>query len=230
MHTFSVPPLQFRLNSEYFTRRIPPHGKLLGGAKLVSGGKFAKALFVDGSSTGQYVDFGTPSGQCLYEPDLCENGATVEVWFQYKTIPVRGNIGYILDSGSSDANTVGISFGITDTQFFIKINLRESSYEYSIPLFPSNIWQFITFVFNVGDGLSLYINGCDAKASRITTGGDYTVREVPISVSNPPSPFRIGGHDDHKAEMLIDHLHVWYEDLQPGEVWQLFVNVGRYSR
>ena len=195
----------------------------------MSGGKFGKALFVDGSSTGQYVDFGTPSGQCLYEPDLCENGVTIEVWVKYYTT-VPGNIAYIMDSGSSDVDTVGISFGIKDSKFFIKINLRESSFQYDIPVFPSNTWQFVTFVFSVGDDLSLYINGCDAKASQITTADDYTVREVPIPASNLPSPFRIGGHDDHKAEMLIDHLHVWYESLQPDEIWLLFINGGRYSQ
>ena len=75
--------------------------------------------------------------------------------------------------------------------------------------------------------MNIISDGCGAKVSRVTTADEYTVREVPISASNPPSPFRIGGHDDHKAEMFIDHLHVRYEVLQPDEIWLLFINGGR---
>ena len=230
MIIFKVPEWKFRMNSAGNILRYPPYGTLMGGATLVSGGQFAASLYVDGSSTGQYVDFGTPSGECLYEPDLCENGVTVGFWLKYSTILAEGEIGYIIDSGSSDANSVGISFGRTDTRFFIKINLKECSYHYESRVFSMmNTWQFVTFVFSSGDGLSLYINGCDTQASRVPTIGDYVVREVPIPANSPPSPFRIGGHDDHKDEMSLDHLHIWYEVLQPDEIWHLFTYVGSWS-
>ena len=62
-----------------------------------------------------------------------------------------------------------------------------------------NAWQFVTFVFSAGGGLSLYINGCDATASRFPTCGDYVVKKIPIPASSPPSPYGIGGPDDHKS-------------------------------
>ena len=203
-------------------------GSLFGGAKLVKPKPtlHAHILYVDGSSVGQYIDFGSQSGQCLYEPDLCENGLTSTFWFKYPTVPTLSNIGFIMDSGSSDPDTLGISLGITDTQFFIKVNLRESSHQYKIPLFPANTWQFITYAFTLDSGLSLYINACDAVASRLNTTADYTIRDIPIPATSPPSPFRFGGHDDHKAEMFIEHVLIWYEILQPDEIWRLFRQVG----
>ena len=227
---FKVPDFKFRMNDVGNILRYPPYGTMMGGARLMLGGQLARGLHVDGSSTGQYVDFGTPSGQCLYEPDLCENGVTVGFWLRYSTILAEGEIGYIIDSGGSDENSVGISCGRTDTRFFIKINLKECSYYYEIPMFSMmNTWQFVTFVFSVGDGLSLYINGCEAIASRVPTAGDYIVREVPIPATSPPSPFRIGGHDDYKGELFLDHLHIWYDVLQPDEIWHLFTYVGAWS-
>ena len=204
-------------------------GTLVGGIKFVGKGQRlgSAALYADGSSTGQYIDCGTRSGQCLYEPDLCENGLTVTLWFKYPTLPTSGNIGYIMDSVGTDIDTVGISFGITDTKIFIKINLRGSSYQYWSLLFPVDTWQFITFVYSMDAGLSFYINGCDAVASRITTAGDYSVRKVPIPASYPTAPFRIGGHDDHKAEMFLDHLFIWHEILQPEEIWHHFLQFGK---
>ena len=219
---FAAPTFHFRMNDVNNM-----YGTLSGGIILVTGGQLGQALYADGSSAGQFVEYDTYSGQCLYEPDLCESGITVAFWLKYLSVPAPGNIGYVIDSGSSDTNNVGISFGVTDTQMFIKINLRDSSYRYWAPIVPINTWQFITFVFSLNAGLSLYINGCDAVASRITTADDYNEREVPILLSDPLSPFRIGGHDNHRAEMLIDHLLIWYELLQPDEIWHHFMQVGK---
>ena len=222
IYPFSAPNFSFRMN--YINRM---HGTLSGGIVLVDEGKIAKALYADGSSAGQLIEYDTYSGQCLYEPDLCESGITVAFWLKYLSVPAPGNIGYVINSGGSATNTVGISFGITDTQMFIKINLRHSSHRYWAPIFPINTWQLITFVFTLEAGLSLYINGCNAVASRIITAGDYTERDVSKPASDPPSSFRIGGHGDHRAEMLIDHLLIWYELLQPEDIWHHFMQVGK---
>ena len=87
-------------------------------------------------------------------------------------------------------------------------------------------WLHVIFTWKSGQGIRGYLNGCD-----MDPGGDkgYATSK-PRSIDVIGSyPFSVGSGrlEDQKFQGTIDELYIWYERLNPRQIWQLYTQGGK---
>ena len=198
-------------------------GTVGGGAKLVAG-RHGNAIQMDGSVG--YVEIALDSeNKCLQNPDMCSSGVTFSMWLMTLSGNSPDSVFRIV---RSKACIIDLGFCVTLYRGTFGIMVLGSSlaYRYRIPSLPINKWQYVTLSFMPGDGIQLYINGCDAVTYRME-GYPLITTFTPVS-GNVSTHLRLGGKssNEYAAHMKVDHVLIWYDTLNADEIWHLYLQGG----
>ena len=215
MHLYSDPDLSLPMDIVNGTVLVGSiSGDLKGGATLDVGFK-GQALSTNGKL--QYADFGSHRDQCYHNPDMCNNGVSFSLWLYTRAPSV------LIDTGGCLRAATGYGIVLRDggvMRVFVK---TEHLYEnYVCRDFMSHEWTHIVTTWGPGQGINLYIDGCDVKTC------SYTNRNRTNDIVKYPNI--LVGTNSRKnvfSDMLLDELHVWYDILTPDQVWQLYLHGGR---
>ena len=75
-------------------------------------------------------------------------------------------------------------------------------------------WNFITVSINAVT-MKVFVNGCHILPTVEFAG----TRAVPFVTH---LPWMIGRHDNEGPQFAIDNIGIWYTELTPQEVWDLY--------
>ena len=193
-------------------------GTTKGGASLVPG-KHGSALSLNGNDG--RVHYGVNVGECFHFPGMCSTGSTYAYWLRYRA-PRKEAV--ILDTGGLYVDTQGYAV-IVMKKGALELEASDSTGHYFLSAHIGNPdhWLFIVHTWSPSSGFNLYLNGCilgDAYADKIRR-----VRGITASLR-----FTIGEDADigaDRANMDLDNLLAWDEELAAAEVWQLYVQAGQ---
>ena len=86
-------------------------------------------------------------------------------------------------------------------------------------------WLHVIFTWKSGEGIRLYLNGCDMDPD-----GDksYASNKPRLEVVSESYPIKVGaGMTAHpKYDGITDELYVWYEKWSPRQIWQFYLQGG----
>ena len=130
----------------------------------------------------------------------------------------------VFDTGGLYVDTEGYA-AIIMKKGALELEVSDSTGHYFLSAHIGNPghWLFIVHTYSPSSGLNLYLNGCilgDAYTEKIprrqgiTTSFQFTIGE----------DAEVG---DGRADMDLDNLLAWDEELSADEVWQLYLQAGQ---
>ena len=191
--------------------------------RLVTG-EVGTALRLEGAE----LNYGRPN-ECFYNINLCTNGLSVSLWVKYYSInPPSGapeGDGVILDGGGFYRQSQGLHLsrnGYTNFQ----VHIFDDTWDHygNVPYGDEFVWKHLVFTWK-GQSfpISLYQNGC--------LGDGFSLLRPVIAPRTETHDFKIGGNgkggEIQRGDIALDHVLMWYHDLTPEEVWQLYVQGGQ---
>ena len=193
-------------------------GAVTGGASLVPG-KHGSALSLNGIDA--VVAYGRHTDQCFHLPEKCTMGSTYAYWLRYRT---PTSLAVILDSGGLYSPSHGFAFGIDKNgiMFLMAIDLTHE-YLFEAYIGNPNHWLYIVHTWSTSSSFNLFLNGCIVGASK----KDKSPRYNALAWS---TDFGIGESVEmsiDRADMDLDNLLAWDEELTADEVWQLYMQAGQ---
>ena len=200
-------------------------GTMMNGASLVKG-KNGNAIFTDGNR--QYLDYGIHNTQCFYNPDVCATGVTYAFWL--KLLP-NTVLFYVVETGGSSFDARGLYVrGYPDKgiKLSMKWNLKFDYYRASD--FPYLTWTHVVFIWDRTAGIRLFINGCDAD---VNNDKGLSTREPRIRPITKTYRFLIGADRNSTrsfGKMALDEFIAWHDVLEPGQIWELFLQGGTINQ
>ena len=186
------------------------NGTLMRGATVIPG-LVGNAVYIDGNRA--YVDFGTHTSGCFFSPSQCNSGMTVSFWLKMYS-KIRSSFVVFVDNGGCTFAAVG--FCVWGSQGVIAMTSRNerSWFNARIPLPSLMKWNFVTGSITAGT-MTIFINGCYTSP----TAEDAGRRAVRLTRQ---IPLMIGSRDEAAPHFAIDDIRVWYNELNPKEVWGLY--------
>ena len=210
----SAPEVSLRMdhiNAGVVQGSIP--GTIIGGATLTEG-VVGNALKLNGVD--QYVEYGTHVDECYHTPDLCTDGVTFSFW-----VIMHGH-GQIFTSGN---NPYAVGFFFTylpGDELFLSALYASAWDNYRIAEWPSNQWRHVVVTWALGDGLTLYLNGCNADPGK-SSGFAVTVPRLMRHTRTDQILIGKANSFGSPASMTLDEFFIWHEILSPDHIWQLYV-------
>ena len=187
----------------------PLNGTLMNGATLISG-MVGNAIYIDGNMA--YVDFGIRTSGCFFDPSDCDSGMTVSFWLRIHSI--RSSFDTFVDNGGCLFEAIGFCVWTERGRLGITSRNVLSWFYAGIPLPSLMKWNFITVSINNG-AAKFFVNGCHTSIN-YGNGGD---RYFPFTMQ---LPLTIGKRNVAVPEFAIDSIRIWYTELTPKEVWDLY--------
>ena len=204
-----------------FIYGYPINGTVINGATITLG-QHDGALETNGLN--QLVDFGDHSTECFHRPDMCSTGVTYAVWLR------RMGVGFevFLDTGGLYKYSIGYAM-FQNTYNYIEMVVTNQMHYYravSMIEWRINHWDHFVWTWNTIEGITVYINGCRLSSEMVTyyvTSRSHTIITY--------ETFTVGGgsrRDGYNSRMRIDDLFIWHSVFTEKQVWQLYVNGGRW--
>ena len=86
-------------------------------------------------------------------------------------------------------------------------------------------WLHVVITWTLGDGITVYLNGCDMDPD-----GDkrYAYSMQRTDPASRRYTFKVGSGRvfDKNFKGIIDELYIWYESLTPRQIWKLYIQGG----
>ena len=197
-------------------------GTLLGNARVVPG-MYGNALYIDGQS-GSRVDYGAPKNGCFFDPDHCTQGITISFWLIFHD--VQTNYDNIFETGGCRPRAVGYCMALeTGTNIRVLILRRAGYLVYRLPSTPVHQWHYWSVTYT-GDDVNVYINGCNTAPFSIKK---YEAPRNAAHTENANVHFGDWSGGGLAPHMTIDEMMVWYRVLTVDQIWQLYVQGGRFE-
>ena len=203
-------------------------GKVLGSTDgvLVNNpnfvpGKVRNALSFSGID--QAVHLGMHASECFHSPEMCISESTFVYWLKWEPLT---RVGLILETGGWFGFSHGYSHQInSDGTMIILAKDYETYYDLKTFVGNPNQWLFIVITWSPSVGIKLYVNGCpfgdDVVTANIRPRIHTLVRNQQFVIGEPSSG------SPHRANMTLDNLVAWDEEIHADEVWQLYVQAGQ---
>ena len=192
-------------------------GTIQGGASLVPG-KHGSALSLNGIDGRVY--YGMHLNECFHLPEMCTTGSTFAYWLRYRT---PNNEAVILDSGGMYLYSHGYTVRIDNTsELHVQVNDASTYYDTIAYLYGPDNWLFIVHTWSPSSGINIYLNGC-------IMNGQGKAKGPRTNNVTESFPFMIGeavADNPLRADMDLDNLMAWDDELTPDEIWQLYVQAG----
>ena len=203
-------------------------GSLVGGSSIVTGGKFAGALDLDGTN-GQ-VDFGDPAGGDL---DFgTANSFTLSAWIKPDVV---SGLSRIFSKGHWAWNNGGYAVWLYDGQIEAGLTGVDQSSSVAVltssAVIDANIWSHVVITFDqTAKTISIIVNG---EAQSLTkfggTCGTVSSTELDYSActqvtASSAHDFRLGSHHNNGEyyDGLIDDVRIYGSALSEEEVAALY--------
>ena len=198
------------------------NGTAIGGARITVG-KSGGALYLDGNM--QYILFNKPIADvCFWHPRECSVGLSMAMWIVlFKDQPTASV--HLYDNGGARQSGTGyrIRYYSPKPQVFIAIGDGIKRYDYGtkIPTSVLDGWVHFTIVWAPGNGIRVYLNGCDMDINNTLgyakeTDGLYDKLPTDLFIGNRP----IGTQPAH---MKMDDFKFWNRVLPPVEIWENYI-------
>ena len=192
------------------------------GAPYLTTGIAGNALYLDGYR--KYVDLGVHPKKCFYFPEACAGGVRYSLW-----LLVHSGYGTVFDNGGHGKGYCG---------YFMRRRKDNNGGNVMVPVRTSSLietclgtiiphaeWNHIVFTWSRGNGIRMYMNGCDADP-----GGrhGYYQNQTHSKSFNAERKFFLGRNtlEGQYGNLNIDELFIWHQVLQPAQVWRLFLQGG----
>ena len=188
------------------------NGTLRRGATTIPG-MVGKALYIDGNRA--YVDFGTHTTGCFFNPSHCNSGMTVAFWLKIFE-GIKSSFETFLENGGCLFRAVGFCISGVPGKLQFSSRGEISGFNAAIPLPSVMQWTFVTVSMDAAK-MNIYADGCYTSPSR----EESWTRINPLSMQ---VPFMIGDKDYAIAHFAIDNIRVWYTELTPDDIWELYSN------
>ena len=197
-------------------------GSIMKGGTIILGQRRG-ALETNGVN--ETVHFGNHQSECFQSPDMCHTGVTFALWIQRMR-----NVGFVeevfLDTGGYYLRSIGyVMYQDASGHFYIAVYDQWFYYGTKVPGWSINQWDYIVWSWDTINGIRIYINGCRLSADSF---GSWKGSR-PYAVGSY-EPFTVGSSSkgEYNARMKLDDLLIWHRVLDDGQVWQLYVNGGRW--
>ena len=115
----------------------------------------------------------------------------------------------------------------------MKISAKwETDYDYYINKrgeWVSDQWLHLIFTWKAGEGITVYLNGCDMDPNGSMGYAYSTPRGTTVTHWYP---FRVGSGITDVSNWqdadgtTIDELYIWQEVLSPLQIWELYIQGG----
>ena len=195
-------------------------GRVRGSASLVPG-KQVNALSLDGINGRVY--YGKYFNECFHLPEMCTTGSTFSYWLRYRNPNTGDSHGCILDTGGMYHSSHGYTLRILYPATLGATVIDVANYYVTIANIDNPFdWLFIVHTWSPSTGINIYLNGCIMNGQMKAMFG--RTQKLRLSF-----PFKIGEKvygDRQRAEMDLDNLMAWDNELTAEEVWQLYVQAG----
>ena len=121
------------------------NGTLKRGATVIPG-MIGNAIYIDGHLA--YVDFGTHTSGCFFDPSQCNSGMAVSFWLRIDSIISSFEV--FVDNGGCDYEAIG--FCVWGDRGVLAVTSRSahSWFNAMIPMPSLMNWNFITVSINAG--------------------------------------------------------------------------------
>ena len=196
------------------------NGTLRGGATLIQG-KINKALSTNGVD--QAVRFGRHLEQCFHLPTKCTSGSSFAYWLKWEPTT---NFALIFDTGGWYTSSHGYTHQLNNDGVIVIFVKDEFHYHLLIAFIGNQSkWSYIVQTWSANRGIKLYLNGCplDNDSVKIwkTPRTHNIVIDAEFSLGEPSLGVK------YRANMTLDHLMAWDDELTATEVWKLYVQSGQ---
>ena len=193
-------------------------GTVYGGAILASG-KINSAIHLNGMN--QEVRFGRYLDKCYHLPEMCETGSTFAYWLKWKPTVV----GVIFDSGGFYSASRGYAHWLLRNGKML-ISVKDATHYHTLVTpagyMPQDQWVYVVQTWSPLSSVKLYIDGCLFAESGKRISRKYDVSWDVNLV--------IGSHSlgsNKRANISLDNMLAWDEELSHEEVWRLFIQKGQ---
>ena len=195
-------------------------GTLVGRRAELTTGVRGNALVCDGSDW-PCVDYGEHFDQCYHNPDMCTEGVTMSFWVSQNVYQ-----GVIFSTGYQ-SNTVGhtINFPGFGKMVFVTSHNTSNDY-YEVHGWGGDHlhkWRYVVATWYLGEGITIYINGCDADPGKSKGYAKTASRRKPNTARGS---IQIGLGSGYNGLMMLDEFFIWHERLSPEQIWQLYTQGG----
>ena len=193
-------------------------GTVYGAPSLVSG-KMDSALRLNGNN--QKVVFSMYLDKCFHIPDMCNIGSTFAYWLKWKPT----NMAVIFDSGGLYLSSRGYFHGIEENGK-MEVFVKDATHYYVLNspagYVPQDQWVYVVQTWSPASSIKIYLNGClypnvGSKATRTTA----VTRDVNFVIGATSA-----GANPRWANIILDNLFSWDEELSKEEVWRLYIQGG----
>ena len=185
------------------------NGTLKGGATFIPG-MIGNAVYFGGNLA--YVDFGTHTSGCFFDPSQCNSGIAVSFWLRIDSTISSFEI--FVDNGGCEYGAIGFCVWGDRDVLGITRRVAISWFNARIPMPVLMKWNFITVSINAVT-MKIFVNGCHILPTVEDAGTQAVASTIHL-------PWVIGGHDNEGPQFAIDNIGIWYTELTPKEVWDIY--------
>ena len=189
------------------------------GAPILVRGKMNSVLILNGIN--QKVVFSKYLDKCFHLPDMCNHGSTFAYWLKWK--PTTRCV--IFDSGGYYLSSRGYFHGIHQNGRMV-VHIKDATH-YSVlnspaGYIPHDQWVYVVQTWSTASSIKIYLNGCLYPiVGTKTTRNNALIREVNFVVGATSA-----GNNPEWANIKLDNLLSWDEELSKDEVWGLYSQGG----
>ena len=195
-------------------------GTLVGWYAELTKGVVGNALKCDGFDY-PCMNYGEHFDKCYHNPDMCTEGITMSFWVSQ--INYRGEI---YRAGAVPNGGVGYLIDFPNPTFIGFHTFHNTSHDsYTMDGWEGDgQWRYLLITWYLGEGITVYINGCDADPEKNKGYAKTESRRGPNTIKEP---ILIGQAIAMNAYLMLDEFLIWHKRLSPEQIWQLYTQGGK---
>ena len=156
--------------------------------------------------------------KCYHNPDMCTKAITMSFWVSQINYQ-----GQIYTTGAFPYDSVGYLIDFPDPRYIGFHTWHNTSHDSYIMTgwAGDDQWRHLLITWYLGEGITVYINGCDADPEKIKGYAKTESRRRP-NTQTIKDPILIGRALAMNAYLMLDEFLIWHKRLSPEQIWQLY--------